>query len=68
MFLTYIGLGLPVSMPSLGNLINEGRLLMMVPSQRYQLIFPSIIISIITISFYMMGNVFSDAADPKNHV
>jgi len=67
-FLTYIGLGLPVSMPSLGNLINEGRLLMMVPSQRYQLIFPSIIISIITISFYMMGNVFSDAADPKNHV
>ncbi len=44
-FLTYIGLGLPVSIPSLGNLINEGRLLMMVPSQRYQLIFPSIIIS-----------------------
>lgn len=67
-FLTYIGLGLPVSIPSLGNLINEGRLLIMVASQRYQLIFPSIIISIITISFYMMGNVFSDAADPKNHV
>jgi oligopeptide transport system permease protein len=67
-FLTYIGLGLPVSIPSLGNLINEGRALMMVASQRYQLIFPSIVISIITISFYMMGNVFSDAADPKNHV
>lgn len=67
-FLTYIGLGLPVSIPSLGNLINEGRALMMVPSLRYQLIFPSIIISIITISFYMMGNVFSDAADPRNHV
>lgn len=67
-FLTYIGLGLPVSIPSLGNLINEGRVLMMVPSLRYQLIFPSIIISIITISFYMMGNVFSDAADPRNHV
>lgn len=67
-FLTYIGLGLPVSIPSLGNLINEGRALMMVPSLRYQLIFPSIIISIITISFYMIGNVFSDAADPRNHV
>lgn len=67
-FLTYIGLGLPVSIPSLGNLINEGRLLIMNASQRYQLIFPSIVISIITISFYMMGNVFSDAADPKNHV
>ncbi len=67
-FLTYIGLGLPVSIPSLGNLINEGRLLIMNASQRYQLIFPSIVISMITISFYMMGNVFSDAADPKNHV
>ncbi len=67
-FLTYIGLGLPVSIPSLGNLIDEGRTLMMIPSQRYQLIFPSIIVSIITISFYIMGNVFADSADPKNHV
>ncbi|MGF7057565.1 ABC transporter permease [Brassicibacter mesophilus] len=67
-FLTYIGIGLPVSIPSLGNLINEGRALMMVPSLRYQLIFPSIVISIITISFYVMGNAFSDAADPRNHV
>lgn len=67
-FLTYIGLGLPVSIPSLGNLINEGRKLMMVPSLRYQLIFPALVISLITISFYVMGNVFSDAADPRNHV
>ncbi len=67
-FLTYIGLGLPVSIPSLGNLINEGRALMMVPSLRYQLIFPAIVLSIITISFYVMGNVFADAADPRNHV
>ena len=67
-FLTYIGLGLPVSTPSLGNLINEGRKLMMNPSLRYQLIFPALIISLITISFYVMGNVFSDAADPRNHV
>ncbi|KAB3535426.1 ABC transporter permease [Alkaliphilus pronyensis] len=67
-FLTYIGLGLPVSIPSLGNLINEGRLLMMAPSLRYQLIFPALVLSIITISFYVMGNVFSDAADPRNHV
>ena len=67
-FLTYIGLGLPVSIPSLGNLINEGRKLMMVPSLRYQLIFPALVISLITISFYVMGNVFSDSADPRNHV
>ena len=48
-FLTYIGLGLPISVPSLGNLINEGRIVMMSPSLRYQLIFPSIILSLITI-------------------
>ena len=28
-FITYIGLGLPATVPSLGNLINEGRKLMM---------------------------------------
>lgn len=67
-FLTYIGLGLPVSIPSLGNLINEGRALMMVPSLRYQLIFPAAVLSMITISFYVMGNAFADAADPRNHV
>jgi oligopeptide transport system permease protein len=67
-FLTYIGLGLPVTMPSLGNLINEGRAVMMSASSRYQLIFPAIVLSVITISFYVIGNSFSDAADPKNHV
>ncbi|HEX9027146.1 MAG TPA: ABC transporter permease [Clostridium sp.] len=67
-FLTYIGLGLPVSIPSLGNLVNEGRILMMTPTLRYQLIFPSVVISIITIAFYVIGNTFADAADPKNHV
>lgn len=67
-FLTYIGLGLPLDIPSLGNLINEGRVIMMVPSLRYQLIFPAVVLSIITISFYVMGNAFADAADPRNHV
>ena len=67
-FITYIGLGLPATVPSLGNLINEGRKLMMGPNLRYQLIYPTIILSIVTISFYMIGNAFSDAADPKNHI
>ena len=67
-FITYIGLGLPATVPSLGNLINEGRKLMMTASLRYQLIYPTIILSIVTISFYMIGNAFSDAADPKNHL
>jgi oligopeptide transport system permease protein len=67
-FLTYIGLGLPLDTPSLGNLINEGRAIMMVSSLRYQLIFPAIVLSIITISFYVIGNCFADASDPRNHV
>ena len=67
-FLTYIGLGLPLSMPSLGNMINEGRMVMMSPTLRYQLIFPSIILSLVTIAFYVMGNAFADAADPRTHI
>lgn len=66
-FVTYIGLGLPTSTPSLGNLIDAGRAVMMNVSQRYQLIYPTVILSIVTISFYIVGNAFSDAADPKNH-
>ncbi len=67
-FLTYIGLGLPVSIPSLGNLVNEGRQIMMSPELRYQLLFPTVVLSMITISFYVLGNAFSDASDPRNHV
>ncbi|WP_326911366.1 ABC transporter permease [Sedimentibacter sp. MB31-C6] len=67
-FLSYIGMGLPLDIPSLGNLINEGRMIMMNPESRYQLFFPALIISIVTISFYVIGNVFADSADPRNHV
>lgn len=67
-FLTYIGLGLPLETPSLGNLVNTGRILMMSPSLRYQLLFPAAVLSVITICFYLCGNAFADAADPKNHV
>lgn len=67
-FITYIGLGLPVNIPSLGNLINEGRAFITSPALRYQLVYPTIILSFVTISFYIIGNAFSDAADPKNHV
>ncbi len=67
-FLSYIGLGLPIDIPSLGNLINKGRSLMMAPTLRYQLIIPAIVLSVITICFYLVGNAFADAADPRNHV
>lgn len=66
-FITYIGLGLPTEIPSLGNLIIEGRKLISVPNERFLLVYPTVILSIITISFYVIGNAFSDASDPKNH-
>ena len=34
----------------------------------HMLIFPAVIVSIITITFYLVGNAFSDACDPRNHV
>lgn len=67
-FVTYIGIGLPSEIPSLGNLIQVGRELMKVPALRYQLFFPVTVLAIITISFYVIGNAFADAADPKNHI
>lgn len=67
-FITYIGLGLPKEVPSLGNLIEAGRRVMLEVTLRYQLLIPVVVLSIVTISFYIIGNAFADAADPKNHV
>ncbi len=67
-FITYIGLGIPINTPSLGNLIDVGRKLFSSASLRYQLLFPTIVLSVITISFYIIGNAFADAADPRNHL
>lgn len=67
-FITYIGLGVPLETPTLGNLVEAGRKVMGEAALRYQLFIPVIILATITISFYIIGNAFADAADPKNHV
>jgi oligopeptide transport system permease protein len=65
-FLGFIGLGLPLDVVSLGNMVNEGKNnFMLFP---YQLTYPTVVLSFITISFYIVGNKFSDASDPRNHV
>lgn len=64
--LSYLGLGLPGTIPSLGALLSQGRTKF--TDFPHLLIFPSLIVSIITISFYLAGNAFSDASDPRNHV
>ena len=59
---------MPLETPTLGNLLEAGRKVMSEAALRYQLFFPVIILAAITISFYIIGNAFADAADPKNHV
>ena len=66
-FLTYCGLGMPKNVASLGNLVEEGRQMMMTSSS-YQLIFPALVVTFITVAFYLIGNTFADASDPRNHV
>lgn len=64
--LSYLGLGLGIDTPSLGILLRNARTFFI--DFPYLLIFPAAIVSIITIAFYLIGNAFSDAADPRNHV
>ena len=65
-FLSFIGVGLPADLCTLGNLVNQGRSAFLV--YPYQMIFPTMILCIITVSFYIIGNKFADASDPRNHV
>lgn len=64
--LSYLGLGLGIEEPSLGILLRNSRSYFL--NYPYLLIFPAAIVSIVTITFYLIGNAFSDAADPRNHV
>lgn len=64
--LSYLGLGLDDQIPSLGLLLKSARTSF--TSYPYLLIFPAGIVSIITVTFYLVGNAFSDASDPRNHV
>jgi len=62
-FLSFIGLGLPAPMASLGTVINDGfESLQVFP---FLVIFPSIVISLLLISFNLLGDGLRDALDPK---
>ena len=65
-FLSFIGIGLPADLCTLGNLVNQGRSAFLV--YPYQMICPTLILCFITVSFYIVGNKFADASDPKNHL
>ncbi len=63
--LSYLGL-LDITTPSLGILLRDARSNFL--AYPYLLIFPAAIVSLITVTFYLVGNAFSDACDPRNHV
>ncbi|HPX93599.1 MAG TPA: ABC transporter permease [Bacillota bacterium] len=65
-FLSFIGVGMPVDAITLGNIVNHGR--SSFTMHPYQMLLPTIILCMVTISFYIIGNKFADASDPKNHI
>lgn len=62
-FLSFIGLGVQAPMPSLGSLANAARA--GITEYSYKLIFPAIMICLITLAFNLLGDGLRDAFDPK---
>ena len=62
-FLSFLGIGVAVPMPSLGSLANDA--LNGLQSYPYRLLAPALLISIIILSFNLLGDGLRDAFDPK---
>ena len=62
-FLSFLGMGVSVPMPSLGSSASDARSTLQ--SYPYQLIFPALSIFLIVLSFNLLGNGLRDAFDPK---
>ncbi|MDD3336698.1 MAG: ABC transporter permease [Eubacteriales bacterium] len=62
-FLAFIGLGVPIPMASLGTLINDGyKSALLYPSQ---VLLPAAVLSILMLSFNLLGDGLRDAIDPQ---
>ena len=62
--LSFLGLGLQAPMASLGTLVNDGLQGMLVGNY-YQIVIPSIFISLIMLSFNIFGDGLRDSLDPR---
>ena len=62
-FLSFVGMGVSMPMPSLGSLASEARSGLI--SYPYLLLFPAMSIFLIVLSFNLLGNGLRDAFDPK---
>ncbi|WP_102409930.1 ABC transporter permease subunit [Beduinella massiliensis] len=62
-FLSFVGMGVSMPMPSLGSLASDARSGLV--SYPYLLLFPAMSIFLIVLSFNLLGNGLRDAFDPK---
>ncbi len=62
-FLSFIGLGVSIPMPSLGSLASDA--LGGIYSYSYRLVIPALFIWLIVLSFNLLGDGLRDAFDPK---
>jgi len=62
-FLSFLGLGVAIPLPSLGSLASDA--INGLNTYPYLLIAPSIMISLIILSFNLFGDGLRDAFDPK---
>lgn len=62
-FLSFLGLGVSIPMPSLGSLASDA--LSGVYSYSYRLVIPAVSICLIVLSFNLLGDGLRDAFDPK---
>ncbi|MBQ9613864.1 MAG: ABC transporter permease [Lachnospiraceae bacterium] len=62
-YLSFIGLGVALPMPSLGSLANTARSGMQ--SYPWKLVFPAVMIVLIVLAFNLLGDALRDAFDPK---
>ncbi|SFK52281.1 oligopeptide transport system permease protein [Lachnospiraceae bacterium KH1T2] len=62
-YLSFLGLGVALPMPSLGSLANSARQAM--ASNALKLVFPAVMICLIVLAFNLLGDGLRDAFDPK---
>ena len=65
-FLSYLGIGLNMSTPSIGRMISSYNSYMI--NYPYLFWLPVATLAIVTISLYVVGQAFADASDPKTHM
>ena len=64
--LSFLGLGVPPPVPSWGQMVNEGFNLITNPSCYHLILFPSMAICLLVLSFNLLGNGLRDALDTNN--